>query len=91
MTRVIERAEARYDAREVEYGVVYRWCPASVVVECDCGERVTLTRTKAVCSDCGADHAAMVREELETGLLKEAPQRPWRHEWESEVVVGATY
>ncbi len=45
MTRDIERARAGYDAREVEYGVVYRWCPASVLVECDCGERAVLTRT----------------------------------------------
>ena len=33
MLEVIERAEGRYDAREVEFGTVYRRCPEGVVAE----------------------------------------------------------
>ncbi len=91
MTRVIERAQAGYEATEVEYGVVYRWCPASVLVECECGERARLTRTEAVCPGCGKEHAVVLREESEAGRLKEAvEQHPWRDCWEREEVVAGT-
>ncbi len=71
MTRVIERAQASYEVREVEHGVVYRWCLASVLVECECGERARLTKTEAVCPGYGADHAAVIREESEASRLRE--------------------
>ncbi len=90
MPRVIERAQAGYDAIEVEYGVVYRWCPASILVECECGARARVTRTEAVCPGCGEDHTAVLREEIEAGRLKEGVgQHPWRKGWEREEVVVA--
>jgi len=61
---VIERTEGRYDAHEVEFGTVYRWCLECVVVECDYGERAILTVSTTTCGECGADHAAAVQEEL---------------------------
>src|SRR3954453_24093567 len=39
VTRIIERVKAHYEVHEVELGVVYRWCPESVVVGCKCGEK----------------------------------------------------
>lgn len=39
--KVIERTAAHYDVQEVEFGTVYRWCPETAVVECECGERET--------------------------------------------------
>jgi hypothetical protein len=38
-----EQTEAGYDVQEVEMGEVYTWRPESIEVECDCGERPTLT------------------------------------------------
>ena len=64
MVEVIERIEGRYDTYEVEFGTVYRWCPGCVVVECDCGERSFLTASMTTCSECGADRAAVVQDEL---------------------------
>ena len=46
---MIEYTEARYDVQEVEMGEVYTWRPESVVVECDCGERPTLTASTTTC------------------------------------------
>jgi hypothetical protein len=60
-------------------GAVYKWRPVSVVVECDCGERATLTASKTTCSGCGADHAAITEEMLDT-RIEDRVVRPWRSE-----------
>jgi hypothetical protein len=44
-----EHTEAGYDVQEVEMGEVYTWRPESIVVECDCGERPTLTASTTTC------------------------------------------
>jgi hypothetical protein len=41
--KVMERVEAHYEVREVAFGNVYKWHPAYVSIECDCGERLILT------------------------------------------------
>jgi hypothetical protein len=76
--RVLERAQGRYEAQDLEFGKVYRWCPERVMVECDCGERLTLTASRTACG-CGADHAAFVREAL--AILRQPGDEaahPWR-------------
>ena len=89
--RVVERIAEHYDAQEVEFGRVYKWCPELVVVECDCGERVTLKRadligSKVTACECGADLAAGIREELVPQLPHqdyEAAHHPWRYRYSS--------
>ena len=78
MVTVIERTEGRYEVQEVEFGRVYKWCPECVVVECGCGRTPTLTNAETSC-DCGADHAAVVREELAAERSRNEPPHPWRH------------
>ena len=79
--KVIERVQAHYKIQDVEMGKVYRWCPESVVVECEqCGENTTLTSSKRACEECGKDHRAIVGE---LGLEASSPEeekaeRPWR-------------
>ena len=65
MTKVIERVRAHYEVEDVEMGKVYRWHPESVVVECYCGKKPTLTASKNACSECGADHRTIVVDVLE--------------------------
>ncbi len=55
-----EHTEAHYEVQEVQMGQVYTWRPESVVVECGCGERLTLTVSTTTCDGYGADHAAAV-------------------------------
>ncbi len=50
LVRVIERTAGSYDVQEVECG-------------CDCGERPILISSATTC-ECGADYAAIVREEF---------------------------
>jgi Zn finger protein HypA/HybF involved in hydrogenase expression len=77
--QVIERTEGHYDVQEVQFGTVYRWCPECVMVECDCGESPTLTRSESTCPECGADHAAIIREELFARRVADETIHPWHY------------
>ena len=46
MAKVIERVQAHYEVHDVEMGKVYRWHPESIVLECNCGNKLTLTAFK---------------------------------------------
>jgi hypothetical protein len=82
--KTIECTQGHYEAQDVEFGRVYRWCPESVVVECNCGERPALTWSMSTCDGCGADHAAAVREELAARWLADEAAHPWRYARERE-------
>ncbi len=77
--QVIERTEGHYDVQQVEFGTVYRWCPECVVVECYCGESPTLTRSESTCPECGAEHAAIIREELAARRVGDETIHPWHY------------
>ncbi len=86
MTKVIERTEGRYEVQKTSYGEAYVWCPACVVLECDCGEKLVLTASEALCR-CGADHATLVREELVARPRSDGASHPWDaeyHAWRRE-------
>jgi hypothetical protein len=36
LAKVIEQVEACYEVEEMEFGTLYKWCPESLVIECDC-------------------------------------------------------
>ena len=77
--QVIERTEGHYDVQEVQFGTVYRWCPECVVIECDCGERPNLTPSESICPECGANHTAIVWEELADRRVGDETIHPWHY------------
>jgi hypothetical protein len=80
MVQILERVEAHYESREMPFGRVYVWHPAYVALECDCGEKVTLTATSttSTCSRCGADLGTFVNEIREReGPLPDKLTHPW--------------
>jgi hypothetical protein len=79
VAKVIERVEARYEIQDVEMGKVYKWRPESILVECECGERATLTASEATCEECGAEHKRLVREDLVGMAQKDQALHPWRY------------
>jgi hypothetical protein len=79
MTTVIERHEGHYKVHKLPYGIDYVWCPRCVFVECDCGERLMLSASLTTCG-CGADHAALVREELASRRPSEEVSHPLEDE-----------
>jgi hypothetical protein len=81
MTAMIECTEGHYVVQRTSYGEAYVWCPECVVVQCDCGERAVLSASETVCS-CGADHAALVREELASRGVSDGASHPWEAEYQ---------
>ena len=57
MAQITKRVEAHYESSEMPFGKVYEWHNADIALECDCGEKATLTATSTMttCSRCGAD------------------------------------
>ncbi len=76
--KVIEHLQGCYEVQEAPFGTVYRWCPGCIVVECDCGERLTLTGSMSTC-ECGADYTSVVRQVLRARRLGEENLHPWRY------------
>ena len=80
MVQIIERVQAHYQSREMPFGKVYEWHPASVALECDCAEKVTLsaTSTTTTCGRCGADLGTFVHDIREReGRLADKLTHPW--------------
>ena len=84
--KIIERIEGYYEAQEVPFGVVYQWHPGYLLIECGCGEKLALSCFINTCSDCGADCAAVVQEELAGQCSEEEALHPWRYAGEREDV-----
>jgi len=81
MTVVVERIEGLYEVHQMPYGKSYMWSPECIVVECGCGQRLALTSSAAICR-CGADHTALIREELAAWQPLDAALHPWRDEYQ---------
>jgi hypothetical protein len=54
------------------------------MVECDCGERTTLTRLESVCKRCGTDHTHTVLKILAVQQLEDETLHPWRYAGDRE-------
>ena len=78
MAKIIERVQAYYDVQEVEYGKVYKWRPENVLIECGCGELITLTASETTCGECGADHETFVGDLLDA-RSQDKGDHPWRY------------
>jgi hypothetical protein len=95
--QVIEHLEEHYEVQEVPFGRVYKWCPESVEVQCDCGESTifktsTLTSSVVLC-ECGADCTADIQEERQRDQPEvlgqtqedyETAHHPWLHDTQAQ-------
>ena len=80
LAKVIECAQARYEVQDVEFGKVYKWRPKHVLVECRCGQRLSLTPSTTSCLECGTDHELAVKEaSAEDGHQSDQTLHPWRY------------
>ena len=88
---VIERIAGHYEIEEVVFGWVYRWHPESILIECECGETVSLTATMTTCEECGAEHTGLVREDLNHRQLGDENLHPWRNSEIRTATAGLPY
>ena len=80
LAKVIECAQARYEAQDVEFGKVYKWRPKHVLVECRCGQRLSLTPSTTSCVECGTDHVLTVKEASAEDVHQgDQALHPWRY------------
>ena len=77
MVKVLECVGAHYRVQDVQRARVYKWYPAAVALECECGERLTLTSSTTTCFKCGEDHTDVVAEVLETHTEEDEGHHPW--------------
>ena len=80
MAQILQRVQARYESREMPFGKVYQWHPACVALECECGQKVTLSATSptTTCSRCGAELGTFVNDIREReGRLPDKLTHPW--------------
>src|ERR687889_1856888 len=85
VSQVIEHVQAHYEVQAMEMGTLYRLCPESVVIECDCGQSFTVEGAKEVasCPRCGVEHRGVARGLSGKPLTEEEAYRPTRREYEA--------
>src|SRR5215217_6882826 len=71
--KIIECVGGYYECQEVPFGVVYRWHPGYLLLECGCGARQALTCFAATCGECDADYTSVVREEWLANVWRTRP------------------
>jgi len=93
LAKVIEQVEAGYEVEEVEMSTLYRWCPESVVIECDCGQSFTVEGAKvASCPRCAANHSGGVGRGLAgKPVTEEEAYRLTRREYEAWIKEAVSY
>jgi hypothetical protein len=80
MVTISELNAGYYVVHEMPYGKTYAWYPGSITLECDCGQRAVFTGSKTICGWCEADHAPIIREELDArGRFEDEELHPWRY------------
>ena len=77
VVKVLECVGEHYEVQDVQRARVYKWYPAAVALECECGERLILTSSTTTCFKCGEDHTDVVAEVLETNTEEDEGHHPW--------------
>jgi hypothetical protein len=78
VAKAIECVEARYEVEDVQFGKVYKWHPERIVLECQCGQRLSLTASRTSCPECGRDHVLTVQEASTDRRQSKETLHPWR-------------
>jgi len=68
---VKEYVQGHYEVLDQSYGKVYKWVPAQALIECECGQLLTIQESIDSCQSCQADYTEVVRELGDKLLLTE--------------------
>jgi hypothetical protein len=87
MARIVKAIAAHYETHEVPFARSYQWHPEHVIVECDCGQKITLSGTSNLpsCPECGADYGSLVHEiRHRERQLRDEDEHPWHYDEQSQ-------
>jgi hypothetical protein len=84
--RITVRAEGHYEVHENPFARTYEWHPAYIILECDCGEELTLSGQSTVTTcRCGAEHSNIIQDIQEReARLRHEVTHPWRHDIQAQ-------
>ena len=91
MAKLIERVGACYEVQDVAFGKVYKWRPESIVLECECGQRLSLTTSTTSCVECGQDHGPAVKAASTHRHRSDQALHPWRYYSEDREDAGLPF
>ena len=87
MTKITVRVVGHYEVDETPFGRSYKWHPAYVNLQCNCGAELTLSGASSTpaCSRCGTDHSGVI-EEIQTreDRLGVEVTHPWRYDTQEQ-------
>ena len=84
MAKVTERVDGCYEVQDVEFGRVYKWRHERMVVECRCGQNLSLTASTTSCVECGSHHLLAVQGASTVRRPSGQTLHPWRYYYSSE-------
>ncbi len=86
MMRVAKDTEAHYETHEVPFGRSYKWHPEKMIIECECGEKLTIAgMSKGASCGCGADYATLIQDiQRREENLQDDKIHPWHHDSQSQ-------
>ena len=83
MTKTTERVVGHYEVDETPFARSYKWHPAYVNLECNCGAELTLSGASSalLCSKCGTDHSGVINEiQKREDRLGHEVTHPWGYD-----------
>jgi hypothetical protein len=87
MTKTTVRVIGHYEVEETTFGRSYKWHPAYVNLQCDCGAELTLSGASPapLCSRCGTDHSGIINEiQKREDRLGHEVTHPWGYDTQAQ-------
>ena len=87
MTKTTVRVVGHYEVDETPFGRSYKWHPAYVNLQCNCGEELTLSGASSTptCSRCGTDHSGVINEiQTREDRLGDEVTHPWGYDTQEQ-------
>lgn len=82
MAKIVARIEGHYEVHEAPFSRSYVWHPTCVTLDCDCGQKLTLSAADTIPTcRCGVDYSAVIRDiQGREGRLRREVAHPWQHD-----------
>jgi hypothetical protein len=88
LTKTTVRVVGHYEVEETPFGRSYKWHPAYVNLQCNCGAELTLSGASSstpTCSRCGTDHSSVIEEiQRREDRLGHEVTHPWGYDTQEQ-------